>query len=213
MPTTDEILAGTSEIASKGVAFAIAWHIVIAVVVIALIAGFRPMERTARSAIPALLLSVSVFATAYNNPFNSLVLVAAGGLLIAFAQSDGAQKVTRAPAWQFWAGGLLVIYGSFYPHFLGPASPEYLYAAPVGLIPCPSLSVAIGFALVGNLGNTNRAWGLLLAIVGLFYGLYGMFKLGVMLDAGLLLGSLLMAATSLSRHEQMGSRALRRRAL
>jgi hypothetical protein len=204
MPTTDEILAGATEIASKGIAFAAAWHIAIAAVVIALIAGFRPTERAARSTIPALLLSASVFATAFKNPFNSFVLVMAGGLLIALAQSDGPRKVRRAPAWQFWVGGLLVIYGAFYPHFLGPALPQYLYAAPVGLIPCPSLSVAIGFGLIGDLGRTNRAWGMVLAIVGAFYGLYGMFELGVMLDAGLLLGSFLMAATTLiSRSRRM----------
>lgn len=213
MPTADEILAGTSEIASKGFAFAVAWHIAIAAVVIALIAGFRPSERSARSTIPALLLSAAVFATAFKNPFNSLLLVMGGGLLIALAQSGGAQKVSRAPAWEFWVGGLLVIYGSFYPHFLGPALPQYLYGAPVGLIPCPSLSVAIGFALVGNLGNRNRPWGLLLSGLGLFYGLFGMFKLGVMLDAGLLLGSLLLAATTLTRHERMDSREPRRLAL
>ena len=76
-----------------------------------------------------------------------------------------------------------------YPHFLvGPAA-SYLYASPAGLLPCPTLAIAIGFALLGN-GLGSRPWSLTLAAVGLFYGLFGVFRLGVYLDIALVGGAI-----------------------
>lgn len=43
----------------------------------------------------------------------------------------------------------LVVFGWTYPHFVSTHSwIEYAYAAPLGLIPCPTLSVVIGFTLL-----------------------------------------------------------------
>jgi hypothetical protein len=72
----------------------------------------------------------------------------------------------------------------------------YLYAAPTGVVPCPSLSLVVGFALLsGGLGS--RAWSLALAIAGLFYGLFGVARLGVRLDIVLVGGSAALLALAL----------------
>jgi hypothetical protein len=56
--------------------------------------------------------------------------------------------------------------------------------------------VAIGFALLGN-GLGSRVWSLTLAAVGLFYGLFGVLRLGVLLDIGLVGGALALVAAVL----------------
>jgi hypothetical protein len=79
-----------------------------------------------------------------------------------------------------------------------------LYASPVGLVPCPTLAVAIGFALVGN-GLGSRVWSLTLAALGLFYGLFGVLRLTVLLDIGLVGGALALVGAVL--HSAGGGRA------
>ena len=83
-----------------------------------------------------------------------------------------------------------------YPHFLEGHATAYLYASPVGLVPCPTLAVAIGFALLGN-GLGSRVWSLTLAAVGLLYGLFGVLRLGVFLDIGLVSGAVALEASVL----------------
>jgi hypothetical protein len=56
------------------------------------------------------------------------------------------------------------------------------------LIPCPTLSIVIGFTLLAN-GMSSRYWSLSLAVLGLFYGLFGILRLQVQIDAGLLIGA------------------------
>jgi hypothetical protein len=77
-----------------------------------------------------------------------------------------------------------------YPHFINVNSFfEYLYASPVGLIPCPTLSILIGIILIFNpLGSPANT--LSFIVFGLFYGLFGVFKLGVVIDVFLIFGSL-----------------------
>jgi hypothetical protein len=89
-------------------------------------------------------------------------------------------------------GILMLLFGLWYPHFLDADSIwEYLYAAPTGLIPCPTLSVAIGVALIYNGFNFNQLKIILLCF-GFFYGLFGILKLGVYLDTVLLVGTVIL---------------------
>jgi hypothetical protein len=87
-------------------------------------------------------------------------------------------------------GALLFAFGWVYPHFLNTSSfLPYLYSAPTGLIPCPTLSIVIGLALIlGGLGA--RTWSLVLGVTGIFYGIFGSAWLGVLIDWVLLLGAL-----------------------
>jgi hypothetical protein len=60
-------------------------------------------------------------------------------------------------------GVSMIAFGWLYPHFLEshPAT-TYLFAAPTGVIPCPTLSLVIGFALLsGGLVLTMLVTGVL----------------------------------------------------
>ena len=96
----------------------------------------------------------------------------------------------------FGAGAAMIAFAWTYPHFLAGSSTWYLVAAPLGLVPCPSLAAAIGFALLGG-GLGSRASSLTLASLGLFYGLFGVLRLGVLLDVGLVLGAAALSFTAL----------------
>jgi hypothetical protein len=88
------------------------------------------------------------------------------------------------------AGILMIIFGLEYPHFVSHGSIfKYLYASPAGLIPCPTLSVVIGFLLLYN-GLCSNSITLTLVILGLFYGIFGVLKLAVYLDLFLLFGAI-----------------------
>lgn len=185
MPTSEEILAGVAAIVREGWPVAIAWHIALALVLVMLLRGWRPSRRLAQSLLALPLVSVSAFAFAFGNPFNGTLFALAAGALVVLAR--GRDEVVRATAWQWWMGIALLVYGWLYPHFLDGNPLAYLYAAPVGLIPCPTLSIVIALALLGGLAR--RAWGGVAAALGLFYGAFGIVRLGVVLDVGLLAGA------------------------
>ena len=70
MPSATEILDGLSAIANQTTGIAVAWHIVIAVALIALASGWRPLQHTARLLTGTPLVSVAALAFAFGNPFN-----------------------------------------------------------------------------------------------------------------------------------------------
>jgi hypothetical protein len=78
--------------------------------------------------------------------------------------------------------------GFWYPHFVEGYF-KALYASPYGVIPCPTLLVILSFFLVFY-PYTNRFFHWVLAIVGLFFGFFGLFVLKVRIDLALLALSL-----------------------
>ena len=143
---------------------------------------------------------MSVLAWVDGNPFNGTVFALLGaGLGILGGRLPAAEAIARGPAWSLVAGALMAIFGLVYPHFLEAGSVfAYVYAAPAGLVPCPTLSLVIGLALVaGGLGS--RVWSLVLAGAGLFHGVFGIVRLGVYLDAGLLVGAAARFVRGLAR--------------
>jgi len=200
MPSSNEILARLAAAANQESAIAILWHLAIAGALLGLAAGWRPSVRTALALLAAPLGSAGLLALAYDNPFNGIVLVAAAAAAVAAASTARPHLVRRAPAWLFAIGVASLAFGWVYPHFLTGSPLRYLYAAPVGVVPCPTLAVVIGFTLMGG-GLGHRAWMFGLAGLGLFYGVFGAFRLGVWLDAGLIAGAavLLAAAVGLRR--------------
>jgi len=196
MPQATEILDGLSAIANQATGMAVAWHVVIAMALVALASGWRPSQRTVRLLIGMPLASVAGVAIAFDNPFNGLVFAASALALTALAMSGDRRPVSRGSAWARGIGVATIAFGWVYPHLLEGHPAAYLYASPVGLVPCPTLAVAIGFALLGN-GLGSRAWSLTLAAVGLVYGLFGVLRLGVFLDIGLVGGALALVAVVL----------------
>jgi hypothetical protein len=198
MPTSEQILAATTAIANDWISVAIAWHVVIAIALAAIALGWRPTHRAATLFIAMLPASVAVFALAYGNPFNGIVFVATTVALVALAVTDTRGRIGDVPRWTFAAGAVMVGFAWVYPHFLSGSSLQYLYAAPVGLVPCPSLSMAIGLSLLAG-GAGRRAWRMTLAAVGLLYGVYGAARLGVVIDVALFAGAALLGATAFTR--------------
>lgn len=203
MPEPSMILEGLGRIANDNVPLAVLWHIIFGLAIILLLAGWRPSRRLAMLGLAIPLVSVAVLAFARGNPFNGIVFLLGALSLAAIAagkrtsQVDGGAIVTRV------LGTVMVLFGWFYPHFLeGSNLLKDLYAAPPGLIPCPTLSIVIGFSLLGN-GLGNKAWALLLAILGLFYGLFGALRLGVGMDVVLFFGAMALIVTSFRRPSRM----------
>jgi hypothetical protein len=202
MPTSDRILAGLTEIALAASPLAIVWHLALAVAIVALLAGWRPSRRSAGILIATPLISAGVVAAVFGNPVNASAMGVGGIALIALAARLPAEPVEAGPAWSAAAGWALVAFGWGYPHFLPPGSSfEYLSAAPTGLIPCPSLSVAIGFALLA--GGLGRAWSRVLGALGLLYGLFGALRLGVRIDLFLVLGAVALLALLKAKDRNM----------
>ncbi len=192
MPTTEQILAGLRTIANDWQALAIFWHVYFAALSIGLIAGARPSKRCFGVLLCLPLLSVSLVAWLSGNPFNGLVFALLGLALIFVSLRFREEKIQTAGLWPMISGIAMVVFGWIYPHFLDTPSPmSYLYAAPTGIIPCATLSIVVGFALV--LGNfSSRAFATILVIPGLFYSLTGVFQLGVKIDWFLLVGTILL---------------------
>lgn len=202
MPTTEQVLAGLKEIVASWGAIAIFWHGYFGAIALALLFGLRPPKRLAAFLLAPPLLSVAVLAWIAGNPFNGIVFAALAVLLLFVAYRLGCDPVRIAPAGFLFPGLALFAFGWAYPHFLDGASLlPYLYQAPTGLIPCPTLASVIGLALVLD-GLGSRALCLALGIVGLFYGVTGVARLGVVIDWTLLLGAAVLLARAALRPAQ-----------
>jgi len=185
-----EILAGLGRIANEAFAYAVLWHLVIAGLLIALLLQWRPAPRLAGGLLCLPLASVSGFAWAFGNPFNGIAFAMVTVVLGLFVWRAPERDVRRSRPWTVALGGMLVAFGWFYPHFLvGRPALAYLYGAPVGLIPCPTLSLLIGVTLIGS-GPNTKSGSLVLAGAGAFYALFGALRLGVLIDLVLLAGSI-----------------------
>jgi len=198
MPTSSEILAALTRVANQAFALAMIWHVVIGIAVIAIVANWRPSQKLARALLAAPLLSASAVAFADANWFNMFAMGAlAGGLLIS-AMDAPPVFAQPGPMWAAPIGGAMIAFAWVYPHFLRNRSPwAYLYGSPVGLVPCPTLALVIGFTLIAG-GFGSRAWSLVLAAAGLFYGIFGVARLGLLLDIALVAGALALCALAIA---------------
>jgi len=190
MPKAEEILNGLHAIANDYVTFAKIWHTLFYVLIVALLAGWMPSNQLLGSILCLPLLTVALLAWMRGNPFNGTLFTVLAIVVFIFSMGTSTGTVTLSQ-WPFVVAGILLItFGLVYPHFIETNSHfSYLYASPAGLIPCPTLSVAIGFLLVFNgLGSANIS--LAFVIAGLFYGLFGLLKLKVHLDLFLVIGTI-----------------------
>jgi hypothetical protein len=188
MPSPEAILSVAAATANEWRMLAIGWHAFLATFVLGLLIGWRPSNRFAGYMLTAPLVSVSILAWVAGNPFNGTTFAALALLLIGFASRLSKEPVNVASSLLLLPGALLVAFGWTYPHFLTANHwTAYTYAAPFGLLPCPTLSAVIGLTLVLGMLR-SKPWSMTLAAAGLIYGAIGVFNLGVVLDYGLLAG-------------------------
>jgi hypothetical protein len=205
MPSVAAILAQLAAAAADAKLVAIAWHALLAVGAIALWRGYRPSQRLAAQLLCAPLASVALVAAAYRSPFNAAVLGLTTLALFVLARRGEQASVQLAAPPVVALGLVMTALGWTYPHFLeGSPTVTYLYAAPLGVVPCATLYAVVGLALLGG-GLASRAWTGLLAVVALFYGVFGVLRLGVRLDLGLIVGAAVLGELAVRTQPRAGA--------
>jgi hypothetical protein len=193
MPSPPEILDGLTAISNQWRGVAAGWHVLVGVLVLSLVSGWRPTERLLAVLMTFPVVSVSVLAWSAGNAFNGVMFAGLALMLFRCVPRLRPQRVRFDSAWHVLAGATMVAFGWTYPHFLKTDSwTAYGYAAPLGVVPCATLSAAIGIGwMVAPL--RSGTWAATLASGGLLYGLLGVFYLNVMIDIVLLAGALALA--------------------
>ena len=192
MPTPEEILQGLFLIANTYTWMAIIWHVLFYILIAALLLKWHPSNRTLSVLLSLPLLTVSFFAWITGNPFNGTLFLLFGILLIIFGARNPDVPINIRHSWSTVLGIVILAFGLLYPHFLESDNYFiYLYSAPTGLVPCPTLSTVIGFAILYNAFH-SRTWSLILVVPGLIYGVIGTFRLQVYLDMVLLFASIIL---------------------
>ena len=202
MPSAEELLPTITAAVHATRWLAVVWHGVLLVVLVVLASGQRPSRRLALLALALPLASVSAVAAWAGIAFNAIVFAAL--VLAAVGASFAAEPVPveSGSTWARLLGGALIAFGWFYPHFVDGNALAYAIASPFAVIPCPTLAVVSGFLLRGG-GLGSRTTTLLFSAATLFYGLVGVFRLGVVIDVALLAGSAGLFALTLRPGERL----------
>lgn len=207
MPSPNAILEAATNVANDWIWLAVAWHAGFAALLLALFLGWRPLDRWLGYLLVAPIVSVSAMAWASANPFTGVVF-AGVALLCAFAAHRLPRRAARLSSGPAIAlGALFTAFGWVYPHFVTTTTwAEYLYAAPLGLLPCPTLTTLIGVTLICGFTRC-AAWSVTMAAAAGLYGLIGVLTLRVDLDYVLLVGAcVLVAAVALGERGDHDSR-------
>lgn len=198
MPDAAVILAGLYQTANEWRFLAVFWHAYFAVLGIILLCDIRLPHRITGVLLTLPLFSVGLLAWNAENPFNATVFILVGFILIVLSTRPG-KDIRPAPFWMQTGGMVMFVHGWIYPHFIEADSlATFLYAAPTGLIPCPTISIMTGLALIQR-RPWSGAWSSVLAITGIFYGLFGAVYLDVALDWMLFAGALILLLFSINQ--------------
>lgn len=190
--TRNAILASATAIAAEWRWLAIVWHAVFALVLVAILA-FRIRDRRALAMAAALpFTTVAALAWWSGNPFNGTVFTVFAIVLVAIAARLPAFPTPIGRPSAVWAGACCCAFAWSYPHFLPGTWTQYLYAAPLGLLPCPTLSLCVGLSLITQ-GFGSFRWAVIVTAGTLIYGAVGVLALGVTIDWALIAGALILA--------------------
>jgi hypothetical protein len=191
--SVDAIRSSLSAITNEWRDVAMAWHVLFAVLVISIVS--RVIRRDAAAFVLAVAaLSVAALAAWSGNPFNASVFLVAGVIMMRLAATMRGAPMAFGTRLEMVAGIVLVAFGAVYPHFLAASSwTAYLYQAPLGVIPCPTIAASAGVTLIAG-GFGSKAWCRVVGTVAVFYGLVGVLVLGVMIDVALIAGAVMLWA-------------------
>ena len=167
MLKAQEILNGLQNIVNEYGIFAIIWHVIFYALIIALVAKWQPSNRLLGTLLFIPLLSVAIFAWISGNPFNGTLFSILSILIFIFGLKASTQPINISQLVYLIVGILMVVFGLVYPHFIDNSLIKHLYLSPVDLIPCPTLSIIIGFVLIFN-GFGSQTINLILIIFGLY---------------------------------------------
>lgn len=190
--TRNAILASAAAIAADWRWLAMVWHAVFALVLVAIVA-FRIRDRRALAMAAALpFTTVAALAWWSGNPFNGTVFTVFASVLVATAARLPKSPIPIGRPSAVWAGACSCAFAWSYPHFLPGPWTQYFYAAPLGLLPCPTLSLCVGLSLLTQ-GFGSIRWTIIVIGGALTYGAVGVIGLGVTIDWALIAGALILA--------------------
>ena len=200
MPVSSAILDSVTVIANDWRALAIGWHVYfLAALLLWDFTGRRLTTRSAMCLLIAPVASVSAMAWIAMNPFNGLVFALLTVALVAIAVRQPRTEIQFASAPMLATGLVLFAFGAVYPHFVVVDHwLAYTFAAPLGLLPCPTLLAVIGVTLMLRRFEST-GWSIVLTTAGWFYGVVGVFVLGVMLDYALIAAATVLAVATVRR--------------
>lgn len=188
MPSPEEILRSLQKITENYLIAAFAWHLwIYSFVALLLLSRTKPSSKPITFLLTIPILSVAVIAALELNSFNAIAFT-----IIFLTLNITRLKIADEPIsfstspFLRTVGIILVMAGIFYPHF----SSNYallVISAPMGLIPCPTLLLVIGFTLL--FAKLPKQWIIILLIASLFYGFIGVFRLKVFIDLLLLVAA------------------------
>lgn len=204
-PTPEQLLSSLVEISSSCRFLALIWHSYYAILIILFTFGVKKKTNhwlASNQSIGILLglpfISISLISWLYFNPFNGSVFTIISTLIIVFSIRMPKKKVQIAPQWAIIVGTFMVIFGWIYPSsfFINITSfSSYLYEVPLGVIPCPTLSITIGLILIfDNLGSHKMS--LIFGLIGIMYGILGSILLKVLIDWVLFIGAVIIFTKS-----------------
>jgi hypothetical protein len=187
-PITNLLATMTNELST----LAIVWHVAVVGALAAAVGGWRPSRRVVALLAVLPLLSVALAALVYGNLFNGASFMMLALVLSVLGDGLPAARAEPRAAWSGWVGIGLIAYALSYSHFVDGAWYRALVAAPIGVVPCPTLALVCGVMLVAG---ASRAIAIVLAAWTAFYAVFGIFALHVSLDVGLLAAPVALLCT------------------
>ena len=208
MPASSAILDSVTFIANDWRALAIGWHIYfLAALLVWDFTGRRLTTRSAMCLLIAPVASVSAVAWIAMNPFNGMAFALLAVALVAIAVSVPRTEIQIASTPMLATGLVLFALGTVYPHFvIVDHWLAYTFAAPLGLLPCPTLLSVIGVTLMLRRFEST-GWSIVLTTAGGFYGVVGVFVLDVRLDYALIVAATVLAVATVTTLEWQSVRA------
>lgn len=138
-----------------------------------------------KAALTVLFLSVMVNAIIHGNPFHIVTFaILTVTALVQLCLGKKKIEITRSKTTLVIAIFFIFI-GIWYPDFIQKNLFMLLFVSPVGVIPCPTLLTTLGLMTLVSPGLSKNQY-LITAIMGLIYGIIGVFVLKVYLDITLL---------------------------
>jgi len=133
-----------------------------------------------------LFLSVTIKALIFGNPFHAVTFGILAVTALSQLSRDREKLEIVKSRWTLVLALVFIFAGIWYPEFVEQNILMLLFVSPLGAIPCPTLLTALGLMLLVSPGLSKTQY-LITAVMGLIYGVIGVFVLKVYLDITLLM--------------------------